>query len=47
MEGQNFAIDARFANAPRDQLSVLRAKVEYDYSFVSIGWKKKKTSEID
>src|ERR1041384_2454648 len=34
VEGQNLGIHSCFADASRNELSVLRAKVEYDYSFV-------------
>jgi hypothetical protein len=42
VEGKNLAIHARFAYAASNELSVLRAKVEYDYSFMGIGWQKRK-----
>src|SRR6185436_9349335 len=42
IERKNLAIDAGLADAPRDQLSVLRTKVEYDYSFVTFSRQKRK-----
>ena len=38
---KNLAVNARFTYAARDELSVLRPKVEYDYSFVSGALQKK------
>ena len=39
--GKDFAIDARFANAASDELSVLRSKVKYDDGFVLYFWYQK------
>ena len=39
--GEDFAIDARFANATSDELSVLRSKVKYDDGFVLYFWYQK------
>lgn len=43
IERQNLAVNSSFPNATRDQLSVLRAEVKYDYGFVSRLPQKKKT----
>jgi hypothetical protein len=47
IEWKNLAIDSGFADATRDELSVLGTKVEYDYSFVTFSRQKKKTSALD
>src|SRR5713226_7013329 len=44
VERNYLAINARFADPSRDQLSVLRTKVEYDYGFVTCPQQKRKTS---
>lgn len=36
IEGQNFAVDSGLANAPGNELRILRSKVEYDDGLVMI-----------
>jgi hypothetical protein len=41
---KNLAVNARFTHSARDELSVLAAKVEYDYVFVARARQKRKAS---
>ena len=37
VERKNFAVNARFSDAPRDELCVLRSEVKYYYGFMILG----------